>query len=137
MTKMSDLEEIYCISQLLAHAKEDTRLTLYRSRKPAYSPTACDKCKLYYNSFDRQLWIIADIDSTRFFLATTFECLTDLNIRDNSLVIHVYHWRNKREPEARSKEVRKYIGTLPLYCALLKTAKLHARINSQSGADSL
>jgi hypothetical protein len=32
---------------------------------------------------------------------------------------------------------RRYIGTLPLHCALLKTAKLRARINSESGADFL
>ena len=44
-------------------------------------PTVCEKCTLYCNSFDRQRWIVADVDSTRFFPAITFECLTDLDIR--------------------------------------------------------
>ena len=99
-----------------------TQTDFRRSRKPAYSPTVCGKCTLCCNSFDRQHWIVADVNSRRILSCIHVRMSKSIRHSDNSLVINVHHWRNKPGTTDDIGALR-----LPLHCTLLKTAKLHCK----------
>jgi hypothetical protein len=89
-----------------------TQTDFRRSRKPAYSPTVCGKCTLCCNSFDRQHWIVADVNSRRILSCIHVRMSKSIRHSDNSLVINVHHWRNKREPDRTTDDT----GTIRFPC---------------------